>query len=135
ARRSLPLLLLRAVTVLCLAFILLNPVVKSAAPQSKEKPTFTILLDTSRSMNTLDAATQNDNGEKTDATRWQAAKQSILENHALRNALNSRYTVRFVGFDSRVTPQSSETLQNLATPNGDRTGIGDALYQPAQAAR
>lgn len=131
ARRDRGLLILRGAVVVLLALILLNPVVNAAAPASHAKAPFLILLDTSRSMNTADAGDPLPAQE----TRWNAAKHAVLENRALLNTLQQRYTVRFYGFDARATAQSPEALSAQAQPAGSRTVIGDAINQAVNAAQ
>ena len=121
-RRTLPLLLLRGVLLSALLVVLCNPVVRRAAPPIATRPVFTLLLDTSRSMNAPDAS---------GGTRWQAAQQLTLQNQDLLRALQRKYEIRFAGFDSRLVPQSPESLRNITRPDGGSTNLGDALRQAA----
>ena len=121
-RRTLPLLLLRVLLLSALLVVLCNPVVRRAAPQAATRPVFTMLLDTSRSMNAPDTS---------GGTRWQAAQHSTVQNQALLLALQQKYEIRFAGFDSRLHPQSPETLRNITRPDGGSTNLGDALRQAA----
>jgi hypothetical protein len=130
ARRNLPLLLLRSLTVLALAFLLLNPVLNIAQPKVKEKSPFFILLDTSRSMTTPDVPkSSNSHDGKNEQTRWEAAKQATLGNREMRDELERRYNVRFYGFDSQAKAQPPDALNQLTKPDGDRTALADALQQ------
>ena len=131
-RRNRALLLLRGAVVLLLACILLNPIVTVSAPQAQGKAPFLLLLDTSRSMNTADVA---EPGETNRATRWAAAQRAVLENRALLDALNRRYSVRVYGFDSRATAQPAEALLQQAKPDGSGTSLGDAISQAVNANR
>lgn len=116
--RRLALVGMRALFVLALAFILLNPVVVREREKPKGKPPFLILLDTSRSMCTPDVE---------GGTRYAAAKRLTLENRTLLAELAAQYDLRFFGFAERPGAESPDALRTLTKPNGDRTNIGAAL--------
>jgi len=109
---------MRTLLVLALAFILLNPVVVRGREALKGKTPFLILLDTSRSMCTQDAA---------GGARYAEAKRLTLENRTLLAELAERYSLRFFGFADRPEAANPDALRTLARPNGDRTNIGAAL--------
>jgi hypothetical protein len=130
------LLILRGAVVLLLALILLNPILTVPIPQAPGKAPFLLLLDTSRSMNTLDANAPSESGATANReSRWAATKQALLENHTLLDTLGQRYTVHVYGFDARASAQSPDTLRQQDKPEGNSTHIGDALTQAVNANR
>ncbi len=135
-RRHSALLLLRGAVVLLLAFILLNPILTLPAAQSRSRAPFLLLMDTSRSMGTLDAADPTaSGGNARHESRWDAVKQAVLENRTLLEALSRRYDVRLYGFDAHAAAQSPDALVQLAKPDGNSTDIGDALAQAVNTNR
>ncbi|HZT42360.1 MAG TPA: hypothetical protein VFA07_09220 [Chthonomonadaceae bacterium] len=127
------LVVLRGLVVALLALILLNPVVRAAAPVARVKAPFLILLDTSRSMTTPDAEQDASSGAR--LTRWNAARQAVLRNTNLLEALSRRYDVRFYGFDDRAVARTPESLRQQAEPAGSHTDIGDAITQAVNGSR
>src|SRR5579872_5133965 len=119
ARRSLPLIGLRSLLLLALAFILLNPVIVRANRRPRGKSPFVVLLDTSRSMRTADG----ENGQ----ARYAEATRRTLGNSALMNELAQRYDLRLFQFADKPTAATADTLVALRRPDGGRTNLGGAL--------
>lgn len=130
SKRNPLLLALRIVVLITIGLLLLNPVATLTAPQAKRKAPFLILLDTSRSMTTRDVPTVS-----SPETRWQAARRTVLENHAFLEGLAQHYQVRTYGFDVRASITDGNVLRALESPGGDHTALGDALTQAVDANR
>jgi hypothetical protein len=124
---ALLLMCLRAGLFLALAILLLNPIQTLSVAAENGQRTVTLLLDTSRSMNTADVPRQTP-GEKSSETRREAAQRLILRNTALLNALNQRYNARFFGFDSQARAASPDSLLRAAS-DGNKTHLADAIRQ------
>ncbi len=133
-RASLPPLLWRLTALGLLTLILLNPGVGGPSSQARIKPPFIALLDTSRSMTTDDAANSDSSAAATfnpapKTTRWQAARRATLDNRTLRDGLESRFQVRWFGFDAGAQAATPDALRQMRAPNGSQTGIGEAITQ------
>src|SRR5579872_2115987 len=102
AVHAVPLVALRSVLVLALAFILLNPVVVTAHRLPSGRSPFVILLDTSRSMRMPDG----DSGR----TRYDDATRRTIGNPALMSELARRYDVRLFQFADKPAAAGPEAL-------------------------
>ncbi|HLV79312.1 MAG TPA: vWA domain-containing protein [Chthonomonadaceae bacterium] len=127
------LIALRGLVVGLLALVLLNPVVRAAAPAGRGKAPFILLFDTSRSMNTPDAGEDGDPAGR--RTRWNAVRKSMLENTSLLDGLSRQYDLRVYGFDDRALARTPEALRQMAEPAGSHTDLGDAISQAVNSAR
>jgi hypothetical protein len=122
-------LALRAGILLLLGLILLNPVAESASRSSQKLP-FLLLIDTSRSMTTRD---EGSDASAAPVTRWQAARESVLEDPAFTGPLARRYDLRVFGFDSSLRPAQFDRLAQIARPDGDSTDIGDSIEKAIES--
>lgn len=114
-RRGRLALVLRAVIVIALVVLMLNPQLMISR-QRTEKPKVIVLLDTSASMATRDVS-----GE----SRFSAATK-ILGDAATLAKLNKEFVLDFREFDRAARPAELSRLMN-ATPDGDASEIGKSL--------
>jgi hypothetical protein len=114
---------LRAVVVLGLGLLLLNPVWTSAA-REQGKPPVLILLDTSESMAIKDAGNER---------RFDAAKRAVLEDSFIRS-LSAKHNPTFFSVASTAARQDLGSLHTSVQPNGTDTHIGESLTAAISAA-
>ncbi len=110
-----PSLALRALIILGLALVMLNP--QSLLPRQRlSKPKLVVLLDRSASMATRDAGNE---------TRFAEAART-LGNPSTLSALNREFTLDLRSFDREARPLDPAQL-GTNVPNGDASDIGRAL--------
>ena len=124
--RGIPLLskgllaLLRGLALAALLIILARPMILQSEQVPMDRPGFTILLDTSESMNTQDVE---------DQPRMQAAVGLLLDQQkgALLKTLADQFKVKLYGFDRDLKRLSSGELTSTMVAKGKETRIAKAL--------
>jgi uncharacterized protein with von Willebrand factor type A (vWA) domain len=110
-------IVLRLISFSLLAVLFLNPV-RMAQSVRREKPVFVVLLDSSHSMNTPDAA----NG-----TRWQTTQAAVLRDTRLLASLRTRFDVQFFAFGRQAQQRTPQQLSAQPQAAEYETRIADAL--------
>jgi len=122
------LLAIRLVVLLLLVVILMRPMSMDKRTESDQKPVFTILADSSASMNTVD-----EEGEK---TRYQAMVSSLFGRNAeFVNKLKEDYDVRFYKFDNDIERTWEKQLLQEKKAAGEDTRIAQSLMKATSTDR
>jgi hypothetical protein len=121
------LVLLRTLALAGVVVVLCRPMAVRPNPEPVEKPVFTVLVDTSASMNTKDE--ENQSRMKAVATALQLAESTFLED------LAQRYEVNFYEFADEVRPGTFAELTGRETAKGTKTDIASALFGAVNASQ
>jgi len=119
------LVLLRIGVLGALLFILLRPMVLVTREETRNKPVFSILVDTSESMNTKDVGNQS-RFEAVTSALWRNRSASFLRR------LAQDYEIRVYGFDTEVHRTSPRFLVAGDRAKGKATHIASALLDAVQ---
>jgi hypothetical protein len=115
ARTSL--LVLRTAGILLLLLILARPMCEER-PEGSERRSLAVLVDTSRSMNTVDVEGR---------TRLEAVKEQVLEDADIWEALQKDHDLRFYDFGPESKPRSLKDLLRTEKGEGESTDLGGSL--------
>jgi len=119
------LVLLRLLIIAGIVVVLCRPMAVKPAPESGEKPVFTVLVDTSASMNT------KDEGQESRLKAVAAALQSARG--TFEGELAQRYQVNFEEFSEEVRASSFDEIVRRETAAGAKTDIATALFGVSSA--
>ncbi|MCP4454977.1 MAG: VWA domain-containing protein [Planctomycetes bacterium] len=110
----------RAVVLGGFLLILARPMILKPEPVSAARPCFSVLVDSSLSMNTKDVG---------DQSRFDAAKGALFKTHSqsLLNTLSDRFNLQLYRFDDSLHPQTVKDFSRYTTPDGQDTRMGEAL--------
>src|SRR5712671_2830704 len=126
AKRTL-LVLLRTLALVGILIVLCWPMLVRHDPEPAEKPVFTVLVDSSGSMNTKDEA--NGSRMKAVAAALRSARSAFVEE------LGQRYQVNFYEFSDEILPGTFEELASRETAKGTKTDIASALFGALNSAQ
>lgn len=124
--RKIVLLTIRLFVLLILLTILMRPMAMEKRTESAQKPIFTVLADSSSSMNTADAEGDN--------TRYQAMLNSLFGRNAdVLEKLRADYDVRLYKFDNDIERTWANQLSKEKMAAGKDTRIAQSLMKAAGA--
>lgn len=118
--RCLLLSLFRLTVLAGLLLILARPMILTPEPVSSSRPCFSVLVDSSLSMNTKDVD---------DQSRFVAAKTALFKTRSpsLLNTLSERFNLQLYRFDETLHPQTVGDFTRYDTADGKDTRMGEAL--------
>ncbi|TMQ01683.1 MAG: hypothetical protein E6L09_02500 [Verrucomicrobia bacterium] len=118
--KRLLLVLFRTLALAGIIVVLCRPMTVRPRPEPVEKPIFSVLVDSSSSMNTKDEGTQS--RIKAVATALKSARSTFLQD------LERRYQVNFYEFADELLPGGFEELVSREAAKGSKTDIASALF-------
>ncbi|UCD48908.1 MAG: hypothetical protein JSW27_15390 [Phycisphaerales bacterium] len=119
------LMVLRIGVLGALIFILMRPMVLVTREETRNKPVFSILIDTSESMNTKDVGKQS-RFEAVTSALWRNTSASFLRK------LARDYEIQVYGFDTELRRTSPRFLVTGERATGKATHIASALLDAVQ---
>jgi hypothetical protein len=122
------LILLRLSVLGALIFTLMRPMVLVTREETSNKPIFSILVDTSESMNTKDVGEQS---------RYRAVMSALWKNTSASflRELAEEYEIQVYGFDAELRRTSPRFLISSERVTGKATHIASALLDAVQGDR
>ncbi len=117
--------MLRVLVLAGLLVILARPMILTPEPVSSARPCFSVLVDSSLSMNTKDVG---------DQSRFEAAKAALFKTNSpsLLNTLSDRFNIQLYRFDEDLHPQTVEDFSRYTVPDGQDTRMGEALLNATE---